>query len=307
VIIGIEMNPDPDKIQSENYLHLKKSDLLLSGWDYKALLTNKEVRINRFEITGPEFSFVKPFEKIKKIVTRVLPATTFRSIPLLLSIDTLQIRTGVFEYIKHEYQEPKIHLLATHISLDGLYFCTDPEKMDKPKTFYITGSTRFMDAAPLELRFRFPLDSQNNPFHIQGKMRELEATNLNKIIKNVTFVMVKSGYIQSMNFQINANDTLATGNLKMDYTNMKLQAVKVNEDDFTQTQNRGFMTWVLNTVIKSKNDPAKNSYSEGVIQVSRDTTRTFLDYNLECLMAGLLTCMVPESKTFLGNQKKSKK
>jgi hypothetical protein len=213
-----------------------------------------------------------------------------------LFIDTIEIRNGLFDYLKHGYNEPLVKLDVLNLNVDGLNFSSDPELMSEDKTFYVTGSGLFLNEAPLLLKFRFPITDPYNTFYIDAEMDTINAESLNQIVKNSKQFIIKSGTINRMTFNINGNDTLAHGGLHIDYENLKLQAIKVDENDFSKVKRKGFSTFIMNTLAKTKNDPAKSSFKDGVIYLVRNDNWTFLDYSLDAMMTGILTSMVPETK-----------
>ncbi len=302
----IQMNPSQEKRDSKNWLKLKVSSLDASGINYDSLLSSGTILINRLLVDEPDFTYVRPVERLQKDTIRYLPGITFKNIPIPLAIDTIEIQKGHFDYLKHGHREPMIRLKSTDIHVQGLFFSSDPVRLNKNKTFYVSGTTRFLDEAGLTMNFTFPLMDPVNTFVIKGTMDTLDARSLNPIIKNSKKIEINNGIINNLQFKITGNDTLSTGSLQIDYHDLKLVAIKVNEGDFTETQQKGFLTGILNIVARSKNDPDKTSFTEGVIYLERDPYYTFLDYSLESLMTGVLTSMVPESKMFI-KPKKSKK
>jgi len=102
-----------------------------------------------------------------------------------------------------------------------------------------------------------------------------------------------------MKYTIHGNDTVARGDFEVDYADLKLESLKINEKDFTDTKRQGFNTFLVNTLAKKKNDPAKSSFTEGIIYLDRDNHLTFLDFNLSALLSGLVTSIIPEAKGFI--------
>jgi len=295
-IVEPEMIPTQEKVDSQNYLKLHVSEVELIGINYDSLLYNDHLLVDRVRIKEPQFTYVRPPQRLQKDTLRFLPAYTFKSIPIGLYIDTIEIRNGLFDYLKHGYNEPLVKLDAHNLNVDGLNFSSDPKLMPEDKTFYVTGSGLFLNEAPLLLKFRFPITDPHSTFFIEAEMDTINAESLNQIVKNSKQFMIKSGIINRMTFNINGNDTLARGTLNIDYKNLKLQAIKVNEEDFTDVKRKGFNTFLMNTFAKTKNDPARTSFKEGIIYLERNDNWTFLDYSLDAMMTGILTSMVPEAK-----------
>ena len=147
--------------------------------------------------------------------------------------------------------------------------------------------------------FTFPLTDPYNSYSIKGTIGSLQAEDLNSIIKNPYKIRALSGTFNKMDYIINGNDTLASGDFEVDYTDLKLESLKINEKDFTDVKRKGFNTFLVNTIAKKKNDPAKSSFTKGIIYQDRDDHLTFLDFNLNALLSGLVTSIIPEAKGFI--------
>jgi hypothetical protein len=294
-----KMIPSDEKVKSQNYfiLHVKQIDI--AGINYDSLIDKNILILNKVRISNPKFTYIRPPQRLQKDTLRELPATTFKNIPFPLHIDTLMIDQGVFDYLKHGYGEPLVKFDIHQIHIEGYNFATDPDLMDEPKTFTVGGNVMFFNETPVKMDFTFPMTDRLNAYSIKGTIDKLKAESLNPIIKNSFKIRALSGTFNKMTYTIHGNDTLARGDFEVDYTGLKLEALKINEKDFTDTKRKGFNTFLVNTLARKKNDPEKSSFTEGIIYLDRDDHLTFLDFNLNALLSGLVTSVIPEAKGFI--------
>lgn len=294
-----KMIPTDEKVSTQNYLSLHVKQIDIAGINYDSLLIKDILILNKVHISSPKFTYIRPPQKLQKDTLRELPATTFKNIPIPLHIDTLMIEHGVFDYLKHGYGEPLVKFDIHQIHIEGYNFSTDPDLMDEPKTFTVGGNVMFFNEAPVKMDFTFPITDPYNSYDIVGTIDALPAESLNSIIKNSFKIRAVSGVFNKMEFNIHGNDTLARGGFEVDYADLKLEALKINEKDFTDTKRKGFNTFLVNTLAKKKNDPERSSFTEGIIYLDRDDHLTFLDFNLNALLSGLVTSVIPEAKGFM--------
>jgi len=298
-VINPKMIPTDEKISTQNYLKLQVKQIDLVGINYDSLILKDLILVNKVQITEPNFAYIRPPQRLQKDTLRELPATTFKKISIPLAIDTLKIENGVFDYLKHGYGEPLVKFDIHRINIEGYNFASDPELMADSKTFNVGGSLMFFNKTPVKMDFTFPLTDQLNSYSIKGTIDTLQAESLNSIMKNSFKIRAVSGTFNKMIFTINGNDTLARGDFEVDYTGLKLESLKINEKDFTDVKRKGFNTFLVNTLAKKKNDPAKSSFTKGIIYLDRDDHLTFLDLNLNALLSGLVTSIIPEAKGFI--------
>ena len=294
-----KMIPTDEKVSTQNYLKLYVKQIDLVGINYDSLIQKNIFLLNKVHISSPKFVYVRPPQRLAKDTLRELPATTFKNIPIPLAIDTLMIEHGVFDYLKHGYGEPLVKFDIHKINIQGYNFASDPDLMGDSKTFEVGGSVMFFNESPVKMDFTFPLTDPLKSYTIRGTIDTLQAESLNPIIKNSFKIRAKSGTFNKMTYTINGNDTLARGDFEVDYTGLKLESLKINEKDFTDVKRKGFNTFLVNTLAKKKNDPAKSSFTKGIIYLDRDDHLTFLDFNLNALLSGLVTSIIPEAKGFI--------
>lgn len=294
-----KMIPSDEKVKSQNYLILHVKQIDIAGINYDSLVLKNILMLNKVYISSPKFTYVRPPQKLQKDTLRQLPATTFKNIPIPLLIDTLMVDHGVFDYLKHGYGEPLVKFDIHEINIQGNNFASDPDLMGENKSFNVGGNLMFFNKSPVKMDFTFPMTDPLNSYSIKGTIDKLEAVSLNPIIKNSFKIRALSGTFNKMTYTIHGNDTLALGDFEVDYTGLKLEALKINEKDFTDTKRKGFNTFLVNTLAKKKNDPEKSSFTEGIIYLDRDDHLTFLDFNLNALLSGLVTSIIPEAKGFI--------
>ena len=304
---GIGMTPSKEKIADQNYLKLRVKEMELYKLNYDSLIHKGMVLADRINITEPYFNYVRPPQKLQKDTTRVLPATTFRNIPFPIAIDTLAIRGGTFDFLKHGYGEPTVDLIAENLSLDGLFFSSDPVLLNKNNTFYISARAIFMKQAAIETQFVFPLLHPKDSFAVNLRMDTLDAHRLNPILKNGKGIMMNAGRINQLKMALFGTSEKATGHLSMDYQNLKIEVVKIDETNFANSSKKGFLTFMVNTLAKSNNTKERSSFNEGIIYLEKAENDTFLDYTLESLMTGVITTMVPESRAFFKKKEKKRR
>jgi hypothetical protein len=294
-----KMIPSDEKISTQNYLSLHIKQVDIAGINYDSLIHKNIILLNKVHISSPKFTYIRPPQKIQKDTIRELPATTFKKIPVPLFIDTLMIDHGVFDYLKHGYGEPLVKFDIHRINIQGYNFSTDPDLMGDDKTFNVGGNVMFFNETPVNMDFTIPITDPYNSYDIVGRIDTLPAENLNPIIKNSFKIRATSGTFNKMEFNIHGNDTVAKGDFNVDYNNLKMEALKIDEKDFTHVKRKGFNTFLVNTLAKKKNDPAKSSFTKGIIYLDRDDHLTFLDFNLNALLSGLVTSIIPEAKGFM--------
>jgi hypothetical protein len=86
-IINPHMIPTQEKMDSQNYLKLHISQVDLVGINYDSLIRKDLILVDKVYIKEPNFTYVRPPQKLQKDTIRELPAVTLKKIPIPLSMD----------------------------------------------------------------------------------------------------------------------------------------------------------------------------------------------------------------------------
>jgi len=82
-------------------------------------------------------------------------------------------------------------------------------------------NTRFMDAAPLQVNFKFNLKAKDGAFNYSGQLGKFDGKVLDKLVKPLALVHVESADIDKLTFNVNASNYSGKGHLEFYYKKFK--------------------------------------------------------------------------------------
>ncbi|RCH53739.1 hypothetical protein DJ568_15990 [Mucilaginibacter hurinus] len=169
------------------------------------------------------------------------------------------------------------------------------KKLNKFMTAHI--NTRFMDAANLNVNFKFDLTSKTGAFNYNGTLGKFDGRVLDKLVKPLALVHVESADVKKLLFNVNASNYQGKGQLQFYYNNLKIHLLK-KEEGKKQLQKQGFVSTLANTFFIDHDNPdKKGNFRPGPINLARDPKTSFFSFLYKALLDGLKPSVGFDEKT----------
>jgi len=145
-------------------------------------------------------------------------------------------------------------------------------------------TTRVMDNGELDVSFQFPL---NEDYHtINGRLKQMNATDLNHALEPIASVRIESGNISTLRFEMRMGKTEAVGFLEVIYDDLKISVLDVETGD---KNIRSRITSFLANHLKIKKDNVADDPRMGTVSYQREPEKSFFNYWWKSLRTGLKT------------------
>ena len=157
---------------------------------------------------------------------------------------------------------------------------------------YVTNlhaSMNIMGTGHLEADFNIPMGDPKNRHTYSGHLTQMNLEELNPILENTIFVKIRSGHVDSIAFQVNADQYSADGFMEFGYQNLKVNLVsKKNGNPLGIFRQLG--SYVANLFVKDDNtaemEDGKLALRQGEISYKRDKERSVVNYWVKTLVDG---------------------
>ena len=148
-------------------------------------------------------------------------------------------------------------------------------------------TTRFMNEAPLEVDFKFNLNSRSGAFNYFGKLGKYDGRKLDKLVKPLALVHVVSADIDKLKFNIDANNFGSKGTVDFYYRNLKIQLLKKVKGK-AALQKKGLITTLANDILLKDNNPTdKGVFRPGPFTLKRADTVSFFTFLYKGILEGI--------------------
>lgn len=157
--------------------------------------------------------------------------------------------------------------------------------------------TTFMETAPLTVNFKFNLTDKNGAFNYAGTLGSCDGRVLDKLVKPLALVHVKSADIKRLDFNVDANNYYGKGKLEFYYNNLNVELLK-KVDGKTELQKQGLISKLANALVIDNDNPDKRGhFRPGPIDLKRDPTVSFFSFLYKGLLDGLKPSVGFDKKT----------
>jgi len=158
-------------------------------------------------------------------------------------------------------------------------------------------NTRFMDAAPLRVNFKFNLNAKNGAFNYSGHLGKFDGRVLDKLVRPLAMVHVKSADIDRLDFNVDASNYGGKGLVQFYYHNLNVELLKKDTSGVGLVK-QGFISKVANTLIIEDNNPdKKGNFRPGPVSLQRDPYTSFFSFLYKALLDGLKPSVGFDRKT----------
>ena len=271
----------------KDWFDITASRLEFEGLNVQKWLEQGDFDMNKASIDGLNAVVYRdktiPFPDTQ---VRALPQTMLRDLDMSIQIDTIEM-TGDIVYQEKSEQSYEVGEMSFNALKASLYQ-VDSRRNAPDQPMQLIANGRIMNSGDFSAQVDFDLNHAKDQFSFTGEIRDMAIDSLNKMLRPIANLNIKSGFSDRIWFNIEANDEFAKGEMKFNYSNLKVQLLNPQSHD-TRGLGPGIKSLFANTfLIKSKN-PSLVLLRDGNIFVERDTSRAIFNYWGKALLSGAIS------------------
>lgn len=275
------------------YIKARVHNLTVHNVDLPAYFRDSVAKLKKIVINEPILTIYKdktiPFNPGN---VKPLPVNLIKSIPVPFSLDTLELKNGLIEYVERSKKtrlEGRVHLTRLNATLFPIrnYGINDSDSLSLKAQAYL------MDTAQINLRMRESYTDSLAGFVMTVEMPKTNLTILNSIAEPTASVKLVSGQLDSLYMHAVGREYMSIGTMRMHYKKLRLQFLKEGKEG-KKGLLTGFITFAANAIVKSN-----NSKRTGKIFFMRDRHRQVVNYWVKMAISGVATSVgVKHSKKY---------
>jgi hypothetical protein len=226
------------------------------------------------------------------------PHQQLQKVALDMKLKRLNLHNSTITYAEADATSGYTGVINFENTTGAFFNVTNDADAKKSNPFMIARiRTRFLGVAPLAVNFKFNLNSKSGAFNYSGSLGQFDGQKLDKLVKPLALVHVKSADIQKLDFNVDANNYGGKGHLEFYYHNLNVELLKKD------TGNRGlvklgFISKIANTLIIADDNPdKKGNFRPGPIDLKRESTVSFFSFLYKALLDGIKPSVGLSKKT----------
>jgi hypothetical protein len=279
---------------------LKIKRITINDVDLQKFLRQQRLYAGTMDIINPNIEIYanNAFKGKKTIKIGKDPQQELQKAVLDMRLKRLDIKNGKIDYAEtNAITGATGEMLFTHTNGYILNLTNDAEAKRTNPYMSAFIKTSFMDAAPLQVNFKFNLKAADGAFNYSGELGKFDGKVFDKLVKPLAMVHVESADVDKLTFNVNASNYSGKGNLEFYYKNLKIQFLKKVAGK-TELQKQGFISMLANQLILESNNPDKKGvFRPGPVDLKRDPTTSFFSFLYKGLLDGLKPSVGYDKKT----------
>lgn len=260
----------------------------VGGFDFPAFLRTAAIKATSVHAIHPDFRVYKDMRWPFPVGKRPdMPQTTLRELSFPFHLDTVLVSDGS---ILFEQRVAKTTNLArfslTHMDADIFTITNDPLFVAQGATTQLAAHMYVMDKAELDVNISMPLGDTANYHTFKGALGPMPADSLNPILEPIAFLTIKSGDIQKIDWNFEANNQSSRGKMRFHYNDLKVSLL--NKKEGKKQGFGGFLGSTLaNTFVVRRNNPTLRIMRVGRIAFDREINKAFITYWIKSVVSGM--------------------
>jgi hypothetical protein len=207
--------------------------------------------------------------------------------PGTLNIDSIGIAGGNIVYSEHAEEAIEKGSVSLN-EIDASIYKITNDTIYKTEQAYLElkMNALLMGKGSTAIFLKARIFDNQNTFALNGTLSGMEATDLNRILENNAFISVNSGKIDAMNFSFSANNTRATGTLRLLYQRLNFDIVNKQTGE-TNAIFEQLKSLIANIVVMESNPMPGEEVRQGIIEYERDPEKFLFNYVVKSLTSGI--------------------
>jgi len=216
------------------------------------------------------------------------PHQQLQKVALDMKLSRLNLHNTSITYAEADAVSGYTGIINFENTSGNFYNVTNDADAKKKNPFMIARiRTRFLGEAPLAVNFKFDLNAKNGAFNYSGSLGQMDGRKLDKLVRPLALVHVKSADIQKLNFNVDASNYGGHGHLEFYYKNLNVELLK-KDSATNKLVKQGFISKIANTLIIDNDNPdKKGNFRPGPIDLKREPTVSFFSFLYKGLLDGL--------------------
>lgn len=244
------------KFQKDRY-DMSFDKILFNKVDFENLNGKRQLIASSLEIAGAKVGvFLNrelPFPPIDK--GRNFPHVALKRLTLNTIIDSIKIHNAEINYTEYN---PKTQGRGTVVfkRVNGVITNVTNDSVALSKNHWSRAniSSLFMGESFMKVQINFNLTDPGAQFNYSGSMGPMNIRVLNKILRPLAMVEIKTGRVGKALFSVHGGYRSATGTLELHYTDLKV-GVLAKGDDNGRLKKMGLISLIANALLITDNNP----------------------------------------------------
>jgi len=266
---------------------LDAQSIRMEGVEFKRLLEKKEMFAKKLLLDSVAIDFYKDKSHPEdKKAYKPLFQTTINNLKQFVKLDSVILKRSKIVYTENGVSNlgysyitlDSVGLIVTNVTNDDVQQMQNNLMKADVKAY-------LMNQGKLDMQLLLDLTSKDSLYSLKGTISEMDLTLLNSYLQKAAFIEIKNGTLNSVDFDINGNDSISTGNVLMRYEDLKIGLLNREGDEGAAQAVYGL---IANSLLRSANPRRKNLIPrQGPVYSIRVTSKSPVSQWIGAVLTGI--------------------
>jgi len=270
--------------------NIEMNDINLNGIDLPLYIRKQELYAKEMNIANGvvEVFNNNSLERKEELKIGKYPHQLLQKLSAQASIRKLNISNVDFSYAEYDRKSRQKGRITFEKTSGTLINITNASRI-KAKDPYLLADfhTLLMGQGVLNVKFKLDLTAPDGAFSYSGRLGAMDGRALNRITRPLGMVHIRHADIKGLDFNIRANDRLATGTMKFAYDNLSVALLK-REEGQERLVRQGLISLLANAMVLNPSNPNESGILvTAPIRYERRPNRSFFNFIWRSLFQGI--------------------
>jgi hypothetical protein len=268
---------------AKSYKYAKdRFDLIIGKLDIREIsrkdLLLRQLVADSLQMTGLSLHVFRdksyPHDSVDR--THAYPQEAIMQLPLGVYIKKLRVDDSYIEYKeKNDKSDSSGKVAFFHVRASIDQVTNIPEYIRQNNQMHVLFNAVFLNEAPFSADIRLRLNDRKGHFTLNARLGAINAPALNVLLKPMALAELDKGKINSLQYHLQATNTMGKGKLILRYQDLSLKLLKKDEDK-NKYKTKVFPTLAAGLIIKNSN-PLHGKTRLGEVDYQRDIYRSIFN------------------------------
>jgi hypothetical protein len=276
--------------RADDRFDLSFKKIMISGIDLQRFLRDQKLYAGLLDISKANVEIYSNNAYKGKKTSKIGkdPHQQLQKVALDMKLNRINLHNSTITYAEADATSGYTGVINFE-NTTGTFYNVTNDADAKLQNHFMTAriNTRFLGAAPLAVNFKFDLNAKNGAFNYSGTLGKFDGRKLDKLVKPLAMVHVKSADIDRLSFNVNASNYGGKGHLEFYYKNLNVELLKKDTGSLGLVK-QNFISKMANALIIENNNPdKKGNFRPGPINIRREPTVSFFSFLYKALLDGI--------------------
>lgn len=148
----------------------------------------------------------------------------------------------------------------------------------------LSANALIMDSCRASVRMVYQMNDPENTFAVNGSLQPFRMSVINPVLEPLASVSIRSGQVNTFDFNFTADNTKAEGQLYFGYDDLRISVLENKKGNIRESR---FASFLANSLLLKTKNPRGKELEPDAIQFERDYKKSVLNYWWKAVFSGV--------------------